>query len=88
MSRKPWVLMVNASSDIKTVGDLIAKQKAEPENSIRRRHDHDTAHGFLLNQAAGTTGATGAIQRQRRRYARLLTGSVQYVLDGRRPRSR
>src|SRR6185295_10637751 len=77
------LLMVNGSSDIKTVGDLIAKQKAEPGKFNYGAGTITTQlTGFLLNKAAGTSAQLVRYNGSAQVTQGLLTGSVQYVLDG------
>ena len=77
------LLMVNASSDIKTVADLIAKQKAEPGKFNYGAGTITTQlTGFLLNKAAGTSAQLVRYNGSAQVTQGLLTGSVQYVLDG------
>lgn len=77
------LLMVNASSDIKTVGDLIAKQKAEPGKFNYGAGTITTQlTGFLLNKAAGTQAQLVRYNGSAQVTQGLLTNSVQYVLDG------
>jgi len=69
------LLMVNGSSDIKTVGELIAKQKAEPGTFNYGAGTITTQlTGFLLNKGRGNQRATGALQRQCAGYARAAHG--------------
>jgi len=77
------LLMVNASSDIKSVGDLIAKQKAEPGKLNYGAGTITTQlTGFLLNKAAGTQAQLVRYNGSAQVTQGLLTNSVQYVLDG------
>jgi tripartite-type tricarboxylate transporter receptor subunit TctC len=77
------LLMVNASSDIKTVGDLIARQKAEPSKFNYGAGTITTQlTGFLLNKAAGTSAQLVRYNGSAQVTQGLLTGSVQYTLDG------
>jgi tripartite-type tricarboxylate transporter receptor subunit TctC len=77
------LLMVNGSSDIRTVGDLIAQQKAEPGKFNYGAGTITTQlTGFLLNKAAGTSAQLVRYNGSAQVTQGLLTGSVQYVLDG------
>jgi tripartite-type tricarboxylate transporter receptor subunit TctC len=75
--------MVNASSDIKSVGDLIAKDKAAPGKLNYGAGTITTQlTGFLLNKAAGTNAQLVRYNGSAQVTQGLLTDSVQYVLDG------
>ena len=77
------LLMVNGSSDIKTVGDLIARQKAEPGTFNYGAGTITTQlTGFLLNKALGTSAQLVRYNGSAQITQGLLTGSVHYVLDG------
>lgn len=77
------LLMVNASSDIRTVADLIAKQKAEPGKLNYGAGTITTQlSGFLLNKAAGTSAQLVRYNGSAQVTQGLLTNSVQYTLDG------
>jgi tripartite-type tricarboxylate transporter receptor subunit TctC len=77
------LLMVNASSDIKTVGDLIAKQRAAP-GQINYGAGTITTQltGFLLNKATATQSQLVRYNGSAQVTQGLLTNSVQYALDG------
>ena len=77
------LLMVNASSDIKTLADLLAKQKAEPGKLnygagtiTTQLSDH------LLNKAAGTSALLVRYNGSAQVTQGLLTNSVHYTIDG------
>ena len=77
------LLMVNASSDIKSVGDLIAKEKAAPGKFNYGAGTITTQlTGFLLNKALGTNAELVRYNGSAQVTQGLLTNSVQYVLDG------
>jgi tripartite-type tricarboxylate transporter receptor subunit TctC len=77
------LLMVNASSDIKSVGDLIAKEKAAPGKFNYGAGTITTQlTGFLLNKALGTKAELVRYNGSAQVTQGLLTNSVQYVLDG------
>jgi tripartite-type tricarboxylate transporter receptor subunit TctC len=77
------LLMVSASSDIKTVGDLIARQKAEPGKFNYGAGTITTQlTGFLLNKALGTKAELVRYNGSAQVTQGLLTNSVHYVLDG------
>jgi len=77
------LLMVNAASEIKSVGDLIAKEKAEPGKLNYGAGTITTQlTGFLLNKAAGTQAQLVRYNGSAQVTQGLLTNSVQYVLDG------
>jgi len=77
------LLMVNASSDIKSIGDLIAKEKAAPGKFNYGAGTITTQlTGFLLNKALGTKAELVRYNGSAQVTQGLLTNSVQYVLDG------
>jgi tripartite-type tricarboxylate transporter receptor subunit TctC len=77
------LLMVNAASDIKSVADLIAREKAEPGKLNYGAGTITTQlTGFLLNKAAGTQAQLVRYNGSAQVTQGLLTNSVQYVLDG------
>jgi tripartite-type tricarboxylate transporter receptor subunit TctC len=77
------LLMVNASSDIKTVSDLIARQKAEPSKFNYGAGTITTQlSGYLLNKAAGTSAQLVRYNGSAQVTQGLLTNSVQYAIDG------
>ena len=77
------LLMVNGASDIKTVGDLIAKEKAAPGTFNYGAGTITTQlTGFLLNKALGTSAQLVRYNGSAQVTQGLLTNSVQYVLDG------
>ena len=48
------LLIVNAASDVKTVNDLISPgEGATRQAQLRRRHDHNQAHGLSVQQIGG-----------------------------------
>ena len=58
------LLMVNASSDIKTLADLFAKQKAEPGKFNYGAGTITTQlSGYSIEQGRRYVGATGSLQR-------------------------
>jgi tripartite-type tricarboxylate transporter receptor subunit TctC len=77
------LLMVNASSDIKTVAELLAKQKAQP-GALNYGAGTITTQltGYLLNKAAGTTAQLVRYNGSAQVTQGLLTNSVQYTIDG------
>jgi tripartite-type tricarboxylate transporter receptor subunit TctC len=76
------LLMVNAGSDIRTVGDLIAKQKAEPGKfNYGAGTITPQLAGFLLNKAVGTRAQLVRYNGSAQVVQGLLTNSVQYTLD-------
>lgn len=77
------LLMVNASSDIASVGDLIAKQKAAPEKFNYGAGTITTQlTGQLLNKSAGTSSQLVRYNGSAQVAQGLLTNSVQYIIDG------
>ena len=77
------LLMVNASSDIKTLADLFAKQKAEPGKFNYGAGTITTQlSGYLLNKAAGTSAQLVRYNGSAQVTQGLLTNSVQYTVDG------
>jgi len=77
------LLMVNASSDIKTVEDLIARQKADPDKfNYGAGTITSQLSGFLLNKAAGTKAQLVRYNGSAQVTQGLLTNSVQYTIDG------
>lgn len=77
------LLMVNGSSDIKSVGDLIAREKAEPGKFNYGAGTITTQlTGFLLNKALGANAQLVRYNGSAQVTQGLLTNSVQYVLDG------
>lgn len=77
------LLMVNASSDIATVRDLIAKQKAEPGKFNYGAGTITTQlTGQLMNRAAGTNSQLVRYNGSAQVTQGLLTNSVQYAIDG------
>ena len=77
------LLMVNASSDIKTLADLFAKQKAEPGKFNYGAGTITTQlSGYLLNKAAGTSAQLVRYNGSAQVTQGLLTNSVQYTIDG------
>jgi tripartite-type tricarboxylate transporter receptor subunit TctC len=77
------LLMVNASSDIKTVADLLAKQKAEPGKLNYGAGTITTQlSGYLLNKAAGTSAQLVRYNGSAQVTQGLLTNSVHYTIDG------
>ena len=83
VAKTMMLLMVNASSDIGTVGDLIAKQKAEPGKfNYGAGTITSQLSGFLLNKAAGTSGQLVRYNGSAQVTQGLLTNSVQYTIDG------
>lgn len=77
------LLMVNATSEIKTVGDLIARQKAEPGKFNYGAGTITTQlTGHLLNKAAGTSAQLVRYNGSAQVTQGLLTNSVQYAIDG------
>jgi len=77
------LLMVNASIDIKTVADLLARQKAAP-GKLNYGAGTITSQlsGHLLNKAAGTSSQLVRYNGSAQVTQGLLTNSVQYALDG------
>ncbi|MEW6449753.1 MAG: tripartite tricarboxylate transporter substrate binding protein [Pseudomonadota bacterium] len=77
------LLIVNASSDTKSVKDLIAKQKANPGKLNYGAGTITTQlTGFLFNKAAGTEAQLVRYNGSAQVAQGLLTQSVDYVLDG------
>jgi len=77
------LLIVNASSDIKSVKDLIAKQKANPGKLNYGAGTITTQlTGFLFNKAAGTEAQLVRYNGSAQVAQGLLTQSVDYVVDG------
>ena len=77
------LLMVNASSDIKILADLFAKQKAEPGKFNYGAGTITTQlSGYLLNKAAGTSAQLVRYNGSAQVTQGLLTNSVQYTIDG------
>ncbi len=77
------LLIVNASSDMKSVKDLIAKQKANPGKLNYGAGTITTQlTGFLFNKAAGTEAQLVRYNGSAQVAQGLLTQSVDYVLDG------
>ena len=77
------LLIVNASSDIKSVKDLIAKQKANPGKLNFGAGTITTQlTGVLFNKAAGTEAQLVRYNGSAQVAQGLLTQSVDYVLDG------
>ena len=77
------LLMVNASSDIKSLADLFAKQKAEPGKLNYGAGTITTQlSGYLLNKAAGTSAQLVRYNGSAQVTQGLLTNSVQYTIDG------
>jgi tripartite-type tricarboxylate transporter receptor subunit TctC len=83
IAKTMMLLMVNAGSDIRTVGDLIAKQKAEPGKfNYGAGTITSQLSGFLLNKAAGTSAQLVRYNGSAQVTQGLLTNSVQYTIDG------
>jgi tripartite-type tricarboxylate transporter receptor subunit TctC len=83
VAKTMMLLMVNASSDIRTVGDLLAKQKAEPGKfNYGAGTITSQLSGFLLNKAAGTSAQLVRYNGSAQVTQGLLTNSVQYTIDG------
>jgi tripartite-type tricarboxylate transporter receptor subunit TctC len=77
------LLIVNAASDVKSVPDLIAKQKAQPGKLNFGAGTITTQlSGFLFNKAAGTQAQLVRYNGSAQVAQSLLTNSVDYVLDG------
>ena len=77
------LLMVNASSDTKTLADLLAKQKSEPGKFNYGAGTITTQlTGYLLNKAAGTSAQLVRYNGSAQVTQGLLTNSVQYTIDG------
>ena len=77
------LLMVNAASDVKSVDDLMAKEKAQPGKLNYGAGTITTQlSGFLFNKAAGTNGVLVRYNGSAQVSQGLLTKSVDYVLDG------
>jgi tripartite-type tricarboxylate transporter receptor subunit TctC len=77
------LLMVNASSDINSVADLIAKQKAQPGKFNYGAGTITTQlSGHLFNKAAGTQAQLVRYNGSAQVAQGLLTNSVQYAIDG------
>ena len=77
------LLMVNASSDITTLADLLARQKSEPGKFNYGAGTITTQlSGYLLNKAAGTTAQLVRYNGSAQVTQGLLTNSVQYTIDG------
>ena len=77
------LLMVNASSDIHSVADLIAKQKAQPGKFNYGAGTITTQlSGYLFNKAAGTQAQLVRYNGSAQVAQGLLTNSVQYAIDG------
>ena len=77
------LLIVNASSDMKSVKDLIAKQKDNPGKLNYGAGTITTQlTGFLFNKAAGTEAQLVRYNGSAQVAQGLLTQSVDYVLDG------
>ncbi|MFL6304153.1 MAG: Bug family tripartite tricarboxylate transporter substrate binding protein [Candidatus Sulfotelmatobacter sp.] len=77
------LLMVNGSSDIRTMGDLLARERAEP-GKLNYGAGTITSQlsGFLLNKAAGTSAQLVRYNGSAQVTQGLLTNSVQYTIDG------
>jgi tripartite-type tricarboxylate transporter receptor subunit TctC len=83
IAKTMMLLMVNASSDIKTFDDLLAKQKAEPGKfNYGAGTITSQLSGFLLNKAAGTSAQLVRYNGSAQVTQGLLTNSVQYTIDG------
>jgi tripartite-type tricarboxylate transporter receptor subunit TctC len=83
IAKTMMLLLVNAGSDIRTVGDLIAKQKAEPGKfNYGAGTITSQLSGFLLNKAAGTSAQLVRYNGSAQVTQGLLTNSVQYTIDG------
>ena len=77
------LLIVNASSDVKTVKDLIAKAKAQPGKLNYGAGTITTQlSGYLFNKAAGTEAVLVRYNGSAQVAQGLLTRSVDYVIDG------
>lgn len=77
------LLMVNGASDIKSVDDLMAKEKAQPGKLNYGAGTITTQlSGFLFNKAAGTNAVLVRYNGSAQVSQGLLTKSVDYVLDG------
>ena len=77
------LLIVNAASDIKSVSDLIAKQKAAPGKFNYGAGTITTQlSGYLFNKAAGTQAQLVRYNGSAQVAQGLLTNSVNYVFDG------
>ena len=77
------LLIVNASSDVRSVKDLIAKQKANPGKLNYGAGTITTQlSGFLFNKAAGTEAQLVRYNGSAQVAQGLLTQSVDYVIDG------
>lgn len=77
------LMMVNATSELKTVQDLIAKQKANPGKLNYGAGTITTQlSGFLFNKAAGTDAVLVRYNGSAQVAQGLLTKSVDYILDG------
>ncbi len=77
------LLMVNASSDVTSVTDLIAKQQAAPGKFNYGAGTITTQlTGFLLNKATGASAQLVRYNGSAQVTQGLLTNSVQYALDG------
>jgi tripartite-type tricarboxylate transporter receptor subunit TctC len=83
IAKTMMLLLVNASGDIKSVGDLIARQKAEPGKfNYGAGTITSQLSGFLLNKAAGTNAQLVRYNGSAQVTQGLLTNSVQYTIDG------
>ncbi len=83
VAKTMMLLMVNASSDIRTLSDLIAKQKAEPGKfNYGAGTITSQLSGFLMNKAAGTSAQLVRYNGSAQVTQGLLTNSVQYTIDG------
>lgn len=77
------LLIVNSSSDVKTVKDLIAKAKAAPGKLNYGAGTITTQlSGYLFNKAAGTEAVLVRYNGSAQVAQGLLTKSVDYVIDG------
>mgnify|MGYP003335364898 CR=1 FL=1 len=77
------LLIVNASSDVRSVKDLIAKQKANPGKLNYGAGTITTQlSGFLFNKAAGIEAQLVRYNGSAQVAQGLLTQSVDYVIDG------
>jgi tripartite-type tricarboxylate transporter receptor subunit TctC len=77
------LMMVDAGSELKTVQDLIAKQKANPGKLNYGAGTITTQlSGFLFNKAVGTEAVLVRYNGSSQVAQGLLTKSVDYILDG------
>ncbi|HEV2571787.1 MAG TPA: tripartite tricarboxylate transporter substrate-binding protein [Beijerinckiaceae bacterium] len=80
----PSVLIVNASADYKTVAELVAKAKAQPQQfNYGSAGNGSTGHlgGALLNTVAGTDARHVPYRGSAPMLQDLLSGNIQFTID-------